>query len=65
MPIYEFHCEKCEQDSRDSGSILGLDGHAVPKVWVCQIAEETSVFAHSGAGSGGWFRRRRAVVQWQ
>jgi len=51
MPIYEFHCEKCEQDSEILVRSSDWQGTKCPHCGSAKISKKFSTFAASG-GSG-------------
>jgi putative FmdB family regulatory protein len=56
MPIYEFHCEKCERDSEILVRSSDWKGTACPHCGSKKLAKKFSTFASSGSGgshSGG------------
>lgn len=50
MPIYEFHCEKCEQDSEILVRSSRWKGTKCPHCGSAKLSEMLSVFASSGGG---------------
>jgi putative FmdB family regulatory protein len=50
MPIYEFHCEKCERDSEILVRTADWQGTKCPHCGSAKIAKKFSTFASSGAG---------------
>jgi putative FmdB family regulatory protein len=48
MPIYEFHCEKCEQDSEVLVRSSNWKGAKCPHCGSTRLAKKLSVFASSG-----------------
>jgi putative FmdB family regulatory protein len=48
MPIYEFHCEKCEQDSEILVRSQDWKGTKCPHCGSKRLAKKFSVFASSG-----------------
>ena len=55
MPIYEFHCEKCEQDSEILVRSSHWEGTECPRCGSTKLAKKFSTFASAGAGGGGGF----------
>lgn len=51
MPIYEFHCEKCEKDSEILVRSLDWQGTKCPHCGSAKISKKFSVFASSVAGA--------------
>jgi len=51
MPIYEFHCEKCERDSEVLVRSSNWKGAKCPHCGSTRLAKKLSVFA-SAAGGG-------------
>jgi len=51
MPIYEFHCEKCERDSEVLVRSSDWKGTACPHCGSTKLSKKFSVFA-SAAGEG-------------
>jgi putative FmdB family regulatory protein len=52
MPIYEFHCEKCGQDSEILVRSTDWQGTKCPHCGSVKIAKKFSTFAASGAPAG-------------
>ena len=52
MPIYEFHCEKCGQDSEVLVRSAKWEGTPCPRCGSTKLAKKLSVFA-STVPSGG------------
>jgi putative FmdB family regulatory protein len=52
MPIYEFHCEKCEQDSEILVRSSDWKGTKCPHCGSAKLAKKLSVFASSVATGG-------------
>jgi putative FmdB family regulatory protein len=50
MPIYEFHCEKCEKDSEILVRSSHWEGSRCPHCGSTKLAKKLSVFASSGGG---------------
>ncbi len=50
MPIYEFHCEKCERDSEILVRSADWQGTKCPHCGSAKIAKKFSTFASAGAG---------------
>ena len=50
MPIYEFHCEKCEKDSEVLVRSSNWEGTPCPHCGSTRLTKRLSVFASSGAG---------------
>jgi len=50
MPIYEFHCEKCEKDSEILVRSRDWTGTKCPHCGSTKIAKKFSTFASSSAG---------------
>ncbi len=50
MPIYEFHCEKCEQDSEIIVRSSDWEGTPCPHCGSTKLSKKLSVFASSGGG---------------
>lgn len=55
MPIYEFHCENCEQDSEILVRSLDWKGTHCPRCGSSKLQKKLSVFASSvpSGGDGG------------
>jgi putative FmdB family regulatory protein len=51
MPIYEFHCEKCERDSEILVRSSDWKGTACPHCGSKKLSKKFSTFASAGAGS--------------
>ena len=51
MPIYEFHCEKCEQDSEILVRSSDWAGTKCPHCGSSKIEKKFSTFASSSAGN--------------
>ncbi len=51
MPIYEFHCEKCERDSEILVRSSRWQGTKCPHCGSARLAKKLSVFASSGGGT--------------
>ncbi|MEK7707399.1 MAG: FmdB family zinc ribbon protein [Verrucomicrobiota bacterium] len=52
MPIYEFHCEKCERDSEILVRSSDWNGTACPHCGSKKLTKKLSVFASAGSGGG-------------
>jgi putative FmdB family regulatory protein len=52
MPIYEFHCEKCAQDSEILVRSSDWQGTQCPNCGSTKLAKKFSVFASSVSGEG-------------
>jgi putative FmdB family regulatory protein len=50
MPIYEFHCEKCEKDSEILVRSSHWEGSRCPHCGSTKLSKKLSVFASSGGG---------------
>jgi len=50
MPIYEFHCEKCDQDSEILVRSKDWQGTKCPECGSTKLIKKLSVFASSTAG---------------
>ena len=50
MPIYEFHCEKCERDSEILVRSSDWKGTACPHCGSRKLSKKFSTFASAGAG---------------
>ena len=50
MPIYEFHCEKCEKDSEILVRSSEWKGTKCPNCGSTKLAKKFSVFASANAG---------------
>jgi putative FmdB family regulatory protein len=50
MPIYEFHCGKCEKDSEILVRSNRWQGTKCPHCGSTKLAKRLSVFASSGGG---------------
>jgi len=50
MPIYEFHCDKCEQDSELLVRSSKWKGTKCPHCGSAKLSKKLSVFASSGGG---------------
>ena len=54
MPIYEFHCEKCERDSEILIRAKDWKGTKCPHCGSVKLTKKLSVFASAtGGGTGG------------
>jgi putative FmdB family regulatory protein len=53
MPIYEFHCGKCETDSEILVRSSKWEGTKCPHCGSTKLAKKFSTFASATAGSGG------------
>lgn len=53
MPIYEFHCEKCEQDSEILVRSSDWKGTKCPNCGSTKLEKKLSVFASASAGAVG------------
>ncbi len=53
MPIYEFHCEKCEKDSEILVRSSDWAGTKCPHCGSAKLAKKFSTFASSVSGGGG------------
>ena len=53
MPIYEFHCEKCERDSELLVRSSQWEGTQCPHCGSTRLTKKLSVFASTTANSGG------------
>jgi putative FmdB family regulatory protein len=51
MPIYEFHCDKCEQDSEILVRTSKWKGTKCPHCGSPKLSKKLSVFASAGASS--------------
>jgi putative FmdB family regulatory protein len=51
MPIYEFHCEKCERDSEILVRSSDWKGTKCPHCGSTRLEKKLSVFASSGGES--------------
>jgi putative FmdB family regulatory protein len=49
MPIYEFHCEKCERDSEILVRSSNWKGTACPHCGSKKLSKKFSVFASAGS----------------
>jgi putative FmdB family regulatory protein len=52
MPIYEFHCGKCERDSEILVRSSDWKGTACPHCGSKKLTKQLSVFAASGSSGG-------------
>ena len=52
MPIYEFHCEKCEHDSEILVRSSDWKGTACPHCGSKKLSKKFSVFASAPASGG-------------
>ena len=52
MPIYEFHCEKCEKDSEILVRSTDWKDAACPHCGSKKLSKKFSTFAAAGAGDG-------------
>jgi putative FmdB family regulatory protein len=50
MPIYEFHCDKCEKDSEILVRSSAWKGTKCPHCGSTKLAKKFSVFASANAG---------------
>jgi putative FmdB family regulatory protein len=50
MPIYEFHCEKCETDNEILVRSSNWKGAKCPKCGSAKLTKKLSVFASQSAG---------------
>ena len=53
MPIYEFHCRKCDKDSEILVRSTRWEGAACPHCGSTKLSKKLSVFASSVAGNSG------------
>lgn len=53
MPIYEFHCGKCEKDSEILVRSSDWKGTRCPHCGSMKLSKKLSVFASASAGSSG------------
>ncbi|NOS71107.1 MAG: zinc ribbon domain-containing protein [Verrucomicrobia bacterium] len=53
MPIYEFHCGKCEKDSEILVRSSHWEGTKCPHCGSSKLEKKFSTFAANNAGSGG------------
>ena len=53
MPIYEFHCEKCEKDSELLVRSSNWKGTKCPHCGSTKLEKRLSVFASSAASDAG------------
>jgi putative FmdB family regulatory protein len=51
MPIYEFHCEKCERDSELLVRSSSWKGSQCPHCGSSKLTKKLSVFASAGGGA--------------
>ncbi|HZV33329.1 MAG TPA: zinc ribbon domain-containing protein [Verrucomicrobiae bacterium] len=51
MPIYEFHCEKCQKDSEVLVRSSQWEGTKCPHCGSTKLAKKFSVFASSTGGA--------------
>jgi len=51
MPIYEFHCEKCGQDSEILVRTSRWRGSKCPHCGSAKLSKKLSVFASAGGGN--------------
>ncbi|HVV72249.1 MAG TPA: zinc ribbon domain-containing protein [Verrucomicrobiae bacterium] len=51
MPIYEFHCEKCERDSEILVRSSRWQGTKCPHCGSAKLSKKFSVFASAGAAA--------------
>jgi putative FmdB family regulatory protein len=51
MPIYEFHCEKCERDSEILVRSSDWKGTACPHCGSKKLSKKFSTFASAGVGA--------------
>jgi putative FmdB family regulatory protein len=51
MPIYEFHCEKCERDSEVLVRSSDWKGTECPHCGSTRLTKKLSVFASASAGA--------------
>ncbi|PYJ07659.1 MAG: hypothetical protein DME25_03385 [Verrucomicrobia bacterium] len=51
MPIYEFHCEKCDKDSEVLVRSSNWKGTQCPHCGSTKLSKKLSVFASSGGAS--------------
>jgi putative FmdB family regulatory protein len=52
MPIYEFHCEKCERDSEILVRSSDWKGTACPHCGSKKLSKKFSIFASASSGGG-------------
>jgi putative FmdB family regulatory protein len=52
MPLYEFHCGKCERDSEILVRSSDWSGTKCPHCGSTKLAKKFSTFASAGAGEG-------------
>lgn len=50
MPLYEFHCEKCDRDSEVLVRSLNWEGTPCPRCGSTKLTKKFSTFAASTAG---------------
>lgn len=53
MPIYEFHCERCQKDSEILVRSSHWEGTACPQCGSTRLTKKFSTFAASVAGGSG------------
>lgn len=53
MPIYEFHCAKCDQDSEVLVASSRWEGTPCPHCGSKKLTKKFSTFAASNGGSSG------------
>lgn len=53
MPLYEFHCTKCDRDSEVLVRSSNWRGTACPHCGSTRIEKKLSTFAASGGGGNG------------
>ena len=53
MPIYEFHCRKCDKDSEILVRSTHWEGAACPHCGSTKLSKKLSVFASSVVGNSG------------
>jgi putative FmdB family regulatory protein len=53
MPIYEFHCGKCDKDSEILVRSSNWEGTPCPHCGSTKLAKKFSTFASHGAGENG------------
>jgi putative FmdB family regulatory protein len=56
MPIYEFHCEKCERDSEILVRSSEWKGSKCPHCGSTKLQKKFSTFAAAGAGENSGAR---------
>ena len=60
MPLYEFHCEKCERDSEILVRSADWTGTKCPHCGSSKLDKQFSTFAAAGAGGSAPAKKPRS-----